>query len=107
MVPGDGGEGDAGGVEDEELAAGGLGVELDDLRIVADGGDGAAEGGACDAEAREVHAGAPLEGVELGLAVVAVVEELPLRRHGHRLHDGGSGGGASQKPQISICRGQK
>lgn len=86
-VPEGGGDGDAGGVEDEELAASGLGVELDDLGVVSNGGDRTAEGSAGDAVAGEVHARAPLEGVELGLAVVAIEEELPLRRHGDCRHD--------------------
>lgn len=68
-----------------ELAAGGLGVELHDLGIVADGRDRAAKGGAGHAVAGEVHA-APLHGVDLKLAVVAVVEELPLRRDSDGRH---------------------
>lgn len=76
---------DAGGVENPELAEGGLGVELDDLGVVADHGDGAAEGGAGDLVAAEVDV-LPPHRVELGLAVVAVVEEQPLRRDGHVRH---------------------
>lgn len=72
------GDEDACGVEDTELAKGGLGVELDDLGVVSDDGDGAAEGGAGDLVASEVDV-SPLHGVELRLAVVSVVEELPLR----------------------------
>lgn len=71
------GEEDAGGVEDAELAEGGLGVELDDLGVVADDGDRTAERRAGDSVAAEVHV-APAHSVELGLAVVPVVEELPL-----------------------------
>lgn len=37
--------GDTGGVEYAELADGGFGVELDDLVVIADNGNGAAEGG--------------------------------------------------------------
>lgn len=71
------GEEDAGGVKDAELAEGGLGVELDDLGVVADDGDRTAERSAGDSVAAEVHV-APAHSVELGLAVVPVVEELPL-----------------------------
>ena len=80
MAPDGVGEGVAGGGEEAELAEGGLGVELDDLRVVADDGDGAAEGGGGDLVAGEVHVFPP-HWVELRLAVVAVVEELPLRGH--------------------------
>lgn len=62
-VPDGGGEGATGGVEDEELAAGGLGVELDNLGIVADGRDGAAKGCSGDTVAGEVDA-APLHRVD-------------------------------------------
>lgn len=93
-VPGGGGEWVAGGGEDEELAARGLGEELDDLGVVADGGHGAAEWRAGDAVAGEVHPGtAPLEAVELRLPVEAVVELLPLRRDGDGRHGRGCSGG--------------
>lgn len=69
---------DARGVEDAEFAEGGFGVELDDLGIVADHGDWTTEGCAGDLVAAEVDV-FPLHLVELGLTIVAVVEELPLR----------------------------
>lgn len=86
------GELDAGAVEDAELAEGGLGVELDDLRVVSDDGDRPAEGRAGDLVPAEVDV-LPAHTVELGLAVVTVVEELPLGgdrdvRHFRRLTDG-------------------
>lgn len=76
---------DAGRVENPELAERGLGVQLDDLRVVPDHGDGAAEGGAGDLVAAEVNV-LPTHLVELGLAVVAVVQEQPLRRDGYVRH---------------------
>lgn len=76
---------DARGVENPELPERGLGVQLDDLRVVPDHGDGAAEGGAGDLVAAEVDVPPPHR-VQLGLAVVAVVEEQPLRRDGHVRH---------------------
>ena len=87
IFPGSGGEEIARGGENAEAAAGRLGPELDDLGVVADRGDRAAEGGAGDAVAAEVEASAdrgPAHGVEEQLAVETVVEELPFRRDGHR-----------------------
>lgn len=52
VLPDSFGDLDAGGVEDSELPEGGLGVELDDLGVVADYGDGPAEGGTSDLVAR-------------------------------------------------------
>lgn len=83
------GEEDAGGVEDAELAEGGLRVKLDDLRVVADDGDRAAERSAGDSVAAQVHVEPP-HSVELGLPVVPVIEKLPLRgdrdvRHRRRI----------------------
>lgn len=78
MAPHGVGEEVAGGGEEAELAEGGLGVKLDDLGVVTDDGDGAAEGSGGDLVACEVDV-LPPHWVELGLAVVAVVEELPLR----------------------------
>nr|CAB3473821.1 unnamed protein product [Digitaria exilis] len=101
--PGRGGNGVARGGEEEEAAAGGLGVELHDLRVVADGGDRAAEwrggndvGGEIEAADHRTTGGGggggggcrggPGErGVEREAAVEAVGEEVPLRRDG----DGG------------------
>lgn len=103
--PGGGGEGVARGGEEEEAAARGLGVELHDLGVVADGGDRAAEGRGGDDVGGEVEAagagsggsggggggggggrGGPGEGgVDGDAAVEAVGEEVPLRRDG----DGG------------------
>ena len=93
----------AGRGEEEEAAARGLGVELHDLRVVADGGDRAAEGRGGDDVGGEVEAadpataatgggcsgggrGGPGEGGVEGYAAVETVrEEIPLRRDG----DGG------------------
>lgn len=103
--PGGGGEGVAGGGEEEQAAARGLGVELHDLGVVADGGDRAPEGRGGDDVGGEVEAagagsggsggggggggggrGGPGEGgVDGDAAVEAVGEEVPLRRDG----DGG------------------
>lgn len=102
--PGRRGDGVARGGEEEEAAAGGLGVELHDLRVVADGGDRAPEGRGGDDVGGEVESadhgtadaggggggggcrGGPGErGVEREAAVEAVGEEVPLRRDG----DGG------------------
>lgn len=85
-VPYGGGEGAAGGVEDKEFAASGLGVELNDLGVVADGSDGSTERGSRDAVAGEVDA-TPLHGVDGELAVEAVVQELPLPGDGDGRHD--------------------
>lgn len=81
MAPDGVGEGAARGGEEAELTEGGLSVELHDLGVVADDGDGAAEGRGGDLGPGEVHV-LPRHRVELWLAVVAVVEELPLRRDG-------------------------
>jgi hypothetical protein len=107
--PGGGGDGVARGGEEEEAAPGGLGVELHDLRVVADGGDRTAEGRRGDDVGREVEAadhgtadaggggggggcrGGPGErGVEREPTVEAVGEEVPLRRDGY---GGGHRGG--------------
>lgn len=74
------------GTEDAELPLGRFAAELDDLGIVSDDGDGAAEGCAGDLVAVELYV-LPAHSVDFGLTVVAVVEELPLRgnrdvRHG-------------------------
>lgn len=53
-------------------------AELDDLGVVADDGDWATEGGAGDLVAAELHV-LPAHVIDLGLTVVPVVEELPLR----------------------------
>ena len=105
--PGGGGYGVARGGEEKEAAPGGLGVELHDLRVVADGGDRTAEGRCGDDVGGEVEAadhctadgggggggggcrGGPGErGVQREAAVEAVGEEVPLRRDrdggGHR-----------------------
>lgn len=79
------GEGAAGGREETELAEGGLGVELDDLGVVADDGDGTAERGGGDFGPGKVDV-LPGERGELGFAIVAVVEELPLRCNGDVRH---------------------
>ena len=71
------GELNASGVEDAELAESGFGVKLYDLGVVTDDGDWATEGGAGDLVTAEVDV-LPAHSVELGLTVVAVVEELPL-----------------------------
>lgn len=69
---------DAGGVEDAEFAEGGFGVELDDLGVVADDGDWAAEGSAGDFVASEIDV-LPLELIELGFTVIVfVAEKLPF-----------------------------
>lgn len=81
MAPDGVGEGAARGREEAELAEGGLGMELDDLGVVADDGDRAAEGRNGNLGAGEVDV-LPRHRVELGLAVVAVVEELPFRGDG-------------------------
>lgn len=86
VLPDGVGEEEAGGVEDAELAEGGLSVELDDLGVVADEGDGTAEGGAGDLVAAQVDVLPPHRLVELGLAVVPVAQELPLRGHRHVRH---------------------
>lgn len=79
------GEGAAGGGEEAELAEGGFGLELDDLGVVADDGDRTAERRGGDLSAGEVDV-LPGERRELGLTVVAVVEELPLRRYRNVRH---------------------
>lgn len=84
-VPYGGGEGATGSVEDEEFAASGLGVELNDLGVVADSSDGATEGGGGNAVAGEVDA-TPLHGVDGKLAVEPVVQELPLPGDGYGRH---------------------
>jgi hypothetical protein len=88
------------GGKEEEAAAGRLGVELDDLRVVADSGNRSAEGGGSDDVGGEIEAanhgtasagggrgggwGGPRErGVECDAAVEAVGEEVPLRRNGY------------------------
>lgn len=81
MAPDGVGEGLTGGGEEAEFAEGGLAVELDDLGVVTDDGERAAEGGGGEFVASEVDV-APAHWVELGLTVVAVVEELPLRGYG-------------------------
>lgn len=68
----------AGGGEESEFAEGGFGVELDDFGVVADEGNGAAKGGAGDFVTGQVDV-FPGEGVELGFAVVGVVQMLPFR----------------------------
>uniref|UniRef100_A0A0A9E8L5 Uncharacterized protein n=1 Tax=Arundo donax TaxID=35708 RepID=A0A0A9E8L5_ARUDO len=97
--PGRGGDWVARGGEEEEAAARGLGVELHDLGVIADGGDPAAEGRDGDDVGGEVEAanhgtaaargggrggdcrGGPGErGVEGDAAVEAVGKEVPLRR---------------------------
>lgn len=74
------GDEDAGRVENAELSEGGFGVELDDLGVVADDGYRTAERGAGDFVAAQVDV-FPSHLVELGLTVVPVVDELPLRGH--------------------------
>lgn len=68
---------DSGGVEDSELSESRFGVELDNLGIVANDGDWAAEGGTGDLVAAEIDV-FPLHWVDFGLTVVPVVEELPF-----------------------------
>lgn len=102
------------GGEEEEAAAGGLGVELHDLRVVADGGDRAPEGRGGDDVGGEVESpdhgtadaggggggggcrGGPGErGVEREAAVEAVGEEVPLRRDG-------DGGGHRRYKRVGL-----
>lgn len=78
MAPDSIGEEVAGGGEDAEFAEGGLAVKLDDLGIIADDSEGTTEGSSGDFVASEVDV-FPSHLVELGLTVVTVVEELPLR----------------------------
>lgn len=81
---------DAGGIEDSELSKSRFSVELDDLGIVSNDGDWTAIRGASKLVAIKVDV-FPFHGVDLWFAVVAVVEELPLRcdRHRRRRHGGG------------------
>lgn len=64
---------DAGGVEDSEFSEGGFGVELDDLGVVTDDGNWAAEGGTGNLVSTEVDV-LPLHWVDFRLPVVPVVE---------------------------------
>lgn len=68
---------DTGGVEDSEFSEGGFGVELDDLGVVADDRDWAAEGGAGEFVAAQINV-FPFHGVESRFPVVAVAEREPL-----------------------------
>lgn len=95
------GDGAAGGREEAEFAEGGLGVELDDLGVVSDDGDRASEGSDGDLGAGEVDV-LPRHRVELGLAVVAVVEELPLRGDGDIGHGGGGRKSAMQLIRLGF-----
>jgi len=70
-------------------------VELDDLGVVSDDGNRPAEWRDSDLGAGEVDV-LPRHRVELGLAVVAVVEELPLRGDGDIGHGGGGWKSAMQ-----------
>jgi len=119
--PGRGGNWVGGGGEEEEAPAGGLGVELHDLRVVADGSDRASKGRGGDDVGGQVEAtdhstadagggrgragrswGGPRErGVERESAVEAVGEKVPLRRNGdgggHRRADVGSVAGGEAR----------
>lgn len=80
VLPDGFGDEEARGVENAELAEGGLGVKLDNLGVVANDGDWTAERGAGHLVAGQVDV-FPSHLVELGLAVVSVVDELPFGGH--------------------------
>lgn len=86
VLPNDVGERNAGGVEEAELSQCGLGVELDDLGIVADESDRTAEWRAGDFVAAEIDVPPLHRVVEFRFPVVTVAEKLPLGGHRHVGH---------------------
>lgn len=117
-------EGVAGRGEEEEAAARGLRVELHDLRVVADGGDRAAEWRGGDDVGGEVEAADPATaatggggsgggrggpgkgGIDGDAAVETVGEEVPLRRNrdggGHRWRRGQSVASAREPGRKGV-----
>ncbi|KAF3945219.1 hypothetical protein CMV_028395 [Castanea mollissima] len=83
VLPNNVGEGNAGGVEEAELSERRLGVELDDLEIVADESDRIVEWGAGDFVEVEIDVPPLHRVVEFWFPIITVAEKLPLGGHQH------------------------
>ncbi|KAF3945221.1 hypothetical protein CMV_028395 [Castanea mollissima] len=82
VLPNNVGEGNAGGVEEAELSERRLGVELDDLEIVADESDRIVEWGAGDFVEVEIDVPPLHRVVEFWFPIITVAEKLPLGNGG-------------------------